>query len=149
MNPLRGKPLPSEVREGLRLTGAALNTELDISYSDEIESDDSVGVVRPGRVVGIYSLSPQVAARARDRLEQRHPELEVVHREDKVASEGLLSMVRGVDLLVVAIGSAKHAATDAIDAHRPESRPTLRHSFRGSTRIVEAVERSIADGVLA
>ena len=110
---------------------------------------DAPQVVRSGAIVGIYSLSPQVAARARQRLLAQHPELEVVHREDKVASEGLLSMARSADLLVVAIGSAKHSATDAINAHRPGSLPTLRHAFTGSTRIVEAVEDAIAEGLLS
>ena len=59
----------------------------------------------PGRVVGIYSLSPQTAARARDRLTRRYPGIEVVHRDDKAASDGLLNMVRAADLLIVAIGS--------------------------------------------
>ncbi len=149
VNPLRGQILPLEVREGLLLTGGSLNAALDVEPADHAEVESVPHGVRPGRTVGIYSLSPQVAARARERLEKRYPNLKVIHREDKVATTGLLSMVQSADLLVVAIGSAKHAATDAIDAHRPKALPTLRHAFRGSTRIVEAVEGAIAAGTLA
>ncbi|WP_306764985.1 protein DpdD [Solirubrobacter soli] len=148
VGPLGVRALPDEVREGLQITSDALHSDIEFDAIEAVE-DHETAVVGQGRVVGIYSLSPQVAARARDRLTRRHPGLNVVHREDKVASEGLVSMVRSVDLLVVAIGSAKHSATDAIDAHRPPERPMIRHAFKGSTRIVEAVEREIAAGSLA
>ncbi len=144
---VRSQALSAEVLAGLRLTSAGLGIDLALP-EDEPQEDASTGDVAPGRVLAIYSLSPQVSARAKVRLEQRHPTLTVMHREDKVATEGLLNMVRTADLLVVAIGSAKHAATDAIDANRPSGLPTLRHAFRGSTRIVEAVEDAIAEGVL-
>lgn len=92
-----------------------------------------------GTKVGLYSLTPQVLTRAKQLLERSMPGLEVVTNGDHVATPALTQMARTVDILVVAIGSAKHAATDAINAARPPDQATLRDAFKGSTRMVQAV----------
>lgn len=136
--------LPSAVRDGLSLTAKNLGVSDVMPEVRSPEERPADAVDSSGKTVGIYSLSPQVLHRVNARLRQLVPGLKVVTNSDHVATPALVSMARSVDLMVVAIGSAKHSATGAIDANRPDELTTLRNAFRGSTRIVEAVLEAVA-----
>lgn len=128
------------VFDGARASAAALGLQ-DVLPAPQ--QDDGAAVLDvaalTGTTVGLYSLTPQVLTRAKQRLESLLPGIAVVTNDDHVATPALTQMARTVDVLVVAIGSAKHAATDAINAARPSNRTTLRDAFKGSTRMVQAV----------
>lgn len=99
--------------------------------------------VLQGRVVGIYTLTPQVAVRAREAIQRRFPGVQVEVDSSYVSTPALEHLARTADYLLVSIRSAKHAATDAIDRHRPRELPTLVPRGRGSTRIVEALVAAV------
>jgi hypothetical protein len=99
-----------------------------------------------GRLVGIYTLTPQVALRARDAVLRRFPGARVEIDSSHVGTPALRHLAVAADYLIVSIRSAKHAATDAIDRHRPRDKPTLIPRGRGSSRMVQAlVEALTAD----
>lgn len=97
-----------------------------------------------GRLVGIYTLTPQVGIRAREAIERRFPGVRVEVNSSAVSTRGLEHLAATADYLIVSIRSAKHAATDAIDRHRPRELPTLIPRGRGSTRMVEALASVVA-----
>lgn len=141
------KSLSRDVREGISLTLTNLGVPEALPPPPAPDQTESLSDLT-GKTVGIYSLSPQVLIRVKDRLQRSYPALTIVTNSDHVATDALTSMAVSVELMIVALGSAKHAATGAIDAHRPDSLATRRHAFRGSTRIIEAVAEAIALGVL-
>jgi hypothetical protein len=105
------------------------------------EIDDTV---LAGRLVGIYTLTPQVAIRAREGIERRFPGVRVQIDSSLDSTQSLEHLAATADYLIVSIRSAKHAATDAIDRHRPRDLPTLITRGRGSSRMVEALVTAVA-----
>ena len=57
---------------------------------------------------------------------------------DKVATDALVDMARKCDLVVMAIASAKHAATNSIRSNRG-NRPTVNAAGKGSSSLIGAV----------
>lgn len=92
-----------------------------------------------GRLVGIYTLTPQVAVRARQAIERRFPGVRVEVDSSHVSTPSLEHLAAAADYLIVSIRSAKHAATDAIDRCRPRNLPIIIPGGRGSSRMVEAL----------
>ena len=91
-----------------------------------------------GFSVGLYSLDAGATQRARGLLEAQFPGIKVIESHDKVATDPLGSMASSVDLMVVAVASAKHAATIAINVARG-SKPLARAAGKGSSSLVRAV----------
>ena len=109
-------------------------------------SADAEAVDLSGRLVGIYTLTPQVGVRAREAIERRFPGVRVEVDSSPVSTRALEHLAASADYLIVSIRSAKHAATDAIDRHRPREMPTLIPRGRGSTRMVEALATAVGAG---
>ena len=97
------------------------------------------------RLVGIYTLTPQVGVRARDAIERRFPGVRVEVDSSLASSRSLDHLAAAADYLIVSIRSAKHAATDAIERHRPREKPTLIPRGRGSSRMLEALIAAVAE----
>jgi hypothetical protein len=97
-----------------------------------------------GQLVGIYTLTPQVAVRAKRAIERRFPGVRVEVDSSHVSTPSLEHLAASADYMIVSIRSAKHAATDAIDRCRPQSRPTIIPGGRGSSRMVEALVSSLS-----
>jgi hypothetical protein len=113
----------------------ALRARAPESHRPDADADKALD----GRLVGIYTLTPQVAVRARDAITRRFQGVRVELDSSHVSTSSLEHLAATADYLIVSIRSAKHAATDAIDRHRPREMPTLIPSGRGSSRMVEAL----------
>jgi hypothetical protein len=129
--------------ENLGQTLAALGAEelaaqLIGASGEAVETmvDDTV---LAGRLVGIYTLTPQVAIRAREGIERQFPGVRVQIDSSQDSTDSLEHLAATADYLIVSLRSAKHAATDAIDRRRPRDLPTLIPRGRGSSRMVEAL----------
>jgi hypothetical protein len=109
----------------------------------EIRAEHISADVLDGRLVGIYTLSPQVAVRARDAIQRRFTGVRVEVDSSHVSTAALENLAATADYLIVSIRSAKHAATDAIERHRPRDLPTLIPRGRGSSRMVEALVTAV------
>jgi hypothetical protein len=98
-----------------------------------------------GSRIGLYTLSPQVGARVKRKLEGTFPGLSVIVNSDTKSTPKLQSLAQSADRMIVMLRSATHAATDAIATSRPSDAPTLRVGCRGSSGVVSA----FLDSVLA
>jgi hypothetical protein len=110
----------------------------------EAEEGADAEVLRD-RLVGIYTLTPQVGRRAREAIERRFPGVRVQVDSSHVSTASLEQLAASADYLIVSIRSAKHAATDAIERHRPREMPTLIPRGRGSSRMLEALITAVPD----
>lgn len=97
-----------------------------------------------GRVVALYTLTESAGRQAQEALEDAFPGVRVELSSDHVCTPRLRSLAREADLFVLAAASAKHAATDCVQRHRPASLPVAYASGRGASSIVRAVEDSAA-----
>lgn len=93
---------------------------------------------RSGEHIGLYTLSPHVGERVKRKLESLIPGVVVTVNSDKKSTDKLRSLAKSADHMIVMLGSATHAATDAIAAMRPESASTLRVGCRGSSGVLAA-----------
>lgn len=100
-----------------------------------------------GKKLGIYTLFPGVAQRVASIVSSRCPGADVVANDDHVATPGLRSLAESADYMVVALGSAQHAATDAIVGIRGRDR-VVRAMGRGSSGMLRALEERLAMGEL-
>jgi hypothetical protein len=98
-----------------------------------------------GRVVALYTLTESAGRQAKEALEDAFPGVRVELSSDHVCTPRLRSLAREADLFVLAAASAKHAATDCVQRHRPASLPVAYASGRGASSIVRAVEDGVAD----
>lgn len=114
---------------------------------DEGEPDaTAIGLAEAldGKTVAIYSLTESAAQRAQEHLARHFRNVRVELAHDHVASDRLLSLARTADLFVVATRSAKHAATNYIQANRPTSLPIIFPAGKGSASIIRSVHGWIA-----
>lgn len=132
--------------DGLRLVAGRLGLgDLLPPIAEVVEPTDTPHFDLTGKTIGIYSLTPPALVRAKERILTRYPAVDVITNGDHVATPALTDLAKSADLMIVALGSAKHAATDAISAARPTEALTVRGAFKGSTRIVEAVIAVVED----
>jgi hypothetical protein len=89
--------------------------------------------------VGIYTLTESAAARAATYLKSVVPGIGRVNTSSASGgTEGLAAMASSADVFVMVTRSAKHAATDFIQAHRG-GQPTIRPIGKGTSSIIEAL----------
>lgn len=96
-----------------------------------------------GTRIGIYTLTPSAGKRAKQTLEAEFPGVSVEVRGDTHASQALEALARASEIFVIVWRSATHAATEAIEAHRPKDRPILRPQGTGASGIVRAVHAHV------
>jgi hypothetical protein len=92
-----------------------------------------------GRRVGIYTLTEAVGRHVRDILIRAVPAAHVVLNHDKVGTQKLRHLAQEADILLVAVRSAKHAATDFIDLNRAADKPTLICPGKGSASMLRTL----------
>jgi hypothetical protein len=93
-----------------------------------------------GSKVGIYTLTESAGRHAAVALEQMFPGIDVRLNNDKVSTGPLVSLARECDHLIVVADSSKHAATDALKAHRPkDASPVTYAAGKGSSSIIAAL----------
>jgi hypothetical protein len=119
-----------------------LATELRTAAAQAVQTQVDPDVLA-GRLIGIYTLTPQVAIRAREGIERRFPGVRVQIDSSYDSSSSLEHLAATADYMIVSIRSAKHAATEAIERYRPRQLPTLIPRGRGSSRMVEALVEAV------
>lgn len=99
-----------------------------------------------GKSVGIYTLTERAGRYMKQVLEERAPKATVQLAHDKVGSESLRHLARRADVFIMATASAKHAATQFIQTHRPIDRPLLRPGGKGMASMLHALEEFLRAG---
>lgn len=130
------------LRDSLSGIGAS---DLAAALPSAPETPEAAGMPSlDGQLVGIYTLTPQVAVRAKQAIERLFPGVRVEVDSSHVSTPALEHLASAADYLIVSIRSAKHAATDAIERCRPRDRPTVIPGGRGSARMIEALVAVVA-----
>ncbi len=96
-----------------------------------------------GKVIALYTLTESAGRQAVEVLEEAFPGVRVELCADHVCTLRLRALARDADLFVLAAASAKHAATDCVQRHRPPSLPLVYASGRGASSMVRAVEDNV------
>lgn len=91
-----------------------------------------------GKTVAIYTLTDQAAFRAKEFLHRHYDDVNVQLANDHVASDRLGKLAQTADIFVVATRSAKHPATNHIQANRPPQLPIVFAGGKGSTSLIRA-----------
>jgi hypothetical protein len=121
----------------------SIGRELDVpgvptpELSEVGDADPFLGL--DGMKIGIYSLMESSCRRAKEFLEDR-ARVKVTLNHDTVGGGGsLLAMVQESDVVVMAVRSAQHAATDFIKQNRPRGAPLIVASGKGSSSMIRAI----------
>lgn len=98
-----------------------------------------------GKSVLIYTLTETVAIRVKNILEATCQQVTVHLSHHKGGDERLLQWVRNSDLVVMVTASAKHAATNFIEANRPSHlQPILLVNTKGSASMLREIGEYLA-----
>ena len=92
-----------------------------------------------GKTIGVYTLTPGVRHRVVEALRVRCPSIDVEVNSDLVSTSALRALAKRADVMIVALQSAKHAATDAIVAVRGRDN-IVAAKGRGSVGIIRTLE---------
>jgi hypothetical protein len=97
-----------------------------------------------GRTVAVYTLTESAAHRVRDTLLEWCGMVSVELCHDHVCTSRLRSLARHADIFLVATRSAKHPATECIEANRGDGLPLLRPVGRGAASMLSALRSYLA-----
>ncbi len=128
----------TDLFSGLRYSSA---NEDDAEASAE---DTDPLLLLAGKKVALHTLSEGEAIRTRGIIQTRCPTCIVEIDHSKAGNLGLEHLARNADVFVMVIRSAKHAATDFIETHRPDKTTLLRVNSRGSSSILRALSECAA-----
>lgn len=98
-----------------------------------------------GSVIALYSLTESALVRASQALTRLYPGVHVETASDHVCSDRLRSLSRSALIFVLATKSAKHAATECVEAHRPAGREVTYAVGKGTSSLLAAVERATSE----
>jgi hypothetical protein len=118
---------------------SALAPGLDRQDADGSAAEDIGFEELAGRTVALYTLTERVGRRVAALLKELCPTVVVDVSNDKVCTERLRAAATNVDIFVMATASAKHAATQCIEANRPAVLPLLRSKGKGSASMLTAL----------
>ncbi|WP_208343845.1 protein DpdD [Aetokthonos hydrillicola] len=120
-----------------------LGEELNL-VTPSFEDEENIFQKLKGKSVLIYNLTETAAIRVKNVLEAGCQEVKVYLSHDKGGNERLRQWVINSDLVVIVTASAKHAATDFIEANRPSHLPAiLLVNSKGSTGMLRAIRQHL------
>jgi hypothetical protein len=128
-----------EARDLLRLIANDIGAEKEfegyLPQAEETAADeeDLFGALA-GKAVAVYTLTERAGRQFKQVLEGRVAGVSVSLCHDQDGSKRLKQLARQADLFVVVTASAKHAATDCIDASRGKELPIVRPSGKWERR---------------
>jgi hypothetical protein len=106
---------------------------------------DELSEVLSERSLAIYSLNERALMRAASSLREAYPDLDVSTFHDHVGgSQALKTASSRADIFVVAVASAKHAATGYIAQNRSRDRLTLYARGHGSAGLLSVIRENVS-----
>ncbi len=114
--------------------------EKAILIEPNIEIEANIFHKLKGKSILIYTLTETVAIRVKGILETACQEVTVHLSHDKGGNDRLRQWVKNSHLVVMVTASAKHAATDFIESHRPlQLAPILLVNSKGSAGMLRVI----------
>jgi hypothetical protein len=129
----------------LQELGAELEISLVIPQQelDEAPEKDEWAALN-GKKICLYSLNESALRRATSVIGRLSPDASTQSFHDLAGgSSALKTAARTADIFVIATASATHAATIFIDTNRPSKAITLRTKGKGSSSILDALQRHL------
>ena len=145
---LRGwtQVLDATVRSSLRFVSEILDVELDAvlpkTESSPAETENP-WLELNGKMVGIYTLTESAARQAERALLKFSPGVKVELNSELDCSASLKSLARNADVFVLVKRSAKHAATDCVQANRGGG-PLVVPAGKGVSSILRSIEEQLS-----
>jgi hypothetical protein len=106
-----------------------------------LETGRTFNEILSNKTIAIYSLVESAGERAKVILEKLAPTCRIDILNDHVASPRLNTLSQNADIFIMVTGAAKHAATNAIRAARPKEKTLLMPMGKGSSSILEILDR--------
>ena len=118
-----------------------LNLRSEKIDTKTLTKDSAEGLFKKldGQKIGIYTLTEQSGRRVQNFLKENCENIKIFISSDKVATDRLKSIAENTDILVIAVASAKHAATGYLKKVRPANKPILIPSGKGSASILREI----------
>ena len=98
-----------------------------------------------GLRVGIYSLMERAARQAADVIVDEVEDCEVLLNHDHVGTDRLRALARSVDVMVIGVRSAKHAATEYIEQQLGRDVRRVYPPGKGASSILAALKQVIVE----
>lgn len=114
-----------------------------VSSAGERQEEKLLEEFLQGKFIAIYTLTQRVGSRVKETLEKLCPGVKVEVSNDKVGTDKLKNMSKNADYFLISWLSAKHAATEFINAHRPANLPTEYAKGKGSASILRALREAM------
>jgi hypothetical protein len=114
------------------------------SGADDGETDDPLRLLA-GQNVSIYTLTERAGERVSAILLDECPEVTVQVLSDKVCTDRLKAAAQSSDIFVLAIASAKHAASDCVHDNRSDVSSILYPTGKGSSSMLTAIVSYLTD----
>jgi hypothetical protein len=122
----------------------ALETIGSHSNLAEADSTSKMGQeLLKDRMIVIYTLLEQVGKRLKHALKILYPDSMIELNHDQTGSKKLASLAREAEIFLIAVQSAKHAATEHIFANRPKHKFTLVTRSRGCSGMLREFLQSV------
>ena len=149
---LRGwtQVLDTTARSSLRFVGEVLGLEVDSLLPEpESSAEESADpwLQLDGKVIGIYTLTESAGRQAEKVLLEFSPGAKVELNSELDCSASLKALARNADVFVLVKRSAKHAATDCVQANRG-GRPVVVPAGKGVSSILRSIQDELSSGSL-
>ena len=149
---LRGwrQALDTTVRSSLRFVGDVLGVDVDSLLPDPESSAEELAdpwLQLDGKVIGIYTLTESAARQAEKALLEFSPGAKVELNSELDCSASLKALARNADVFVLVKRSAKHAASDCVQANRG-GKPMVVPSGKGVSSILRSIQDELSSGTL-
>jgi hypothetical protein len=89
--------------------------------------------------IALYSLTERVGLSVKNCLKDKCPDVKFYMNSDFVGSDRLKQLATQCDIFLISTRSAKHAATQFIEANRPKHLTTLYPKGKGATSVLRAL----------
>ena len=116
-----------------------LRTEAESTSEEVIQREEDIFNNLKYKTILLYTLTIPAAQRVKSFLESVCEGITVHLSHDKGGSDRLRQWVNNDDLVIIVTTSAKHAATEFIENHRPHQSPLLLLNSRGSAGILRGI----------
>jgi hypothetical protein len=135
--------LDTETRDTLVRTADLLGIELHGIATTDTRSDPLTAL--QDRTLAIHTLMTSSARTCVAAIRQAAPDCQIDINSDHVATDQLAALATNADVFVLVTGAAKHAASRAVERHRPPGKPLIRVDGKGATALLRDLRTAMGE----
>ena len=134
--------LDDEARDTLVRTAAMLEIELPGIAASDAQTDPLTALDH--RSLAIHTLMRSSAMTCVAAVRRVAPDCQIELNEDHVETDRLTALAATADVFALVTGASKHAASRAVERHRPPGKPLVRVPGKGSTMLLRELRTAVA-----